>query len=288
MQCFILGSGLHNNKEFLKHTKQYEKNKASFLTIDISRFLSDNFLSLNKALRTIFKFSKQFHIIDTEKEIRLKFIWKKFNTGNNFQKFPDITPIQNRTSFDEDDITYISVHNVLKQNGYKIIAVSYPGAQGDRVVLAEAGTGRRQQRRYIDIISYLPKSHSVLQENKGKFTPASIQSEINELTKYKTDNAYLQSIEKFVIRFDKNAPHIFKIGVGFWANSRFTIEHIQQLEIDKLDYFIFIKSDQTSWKVFCTGKTKLFAKTEGEVELPKVYEVKEQENAQLGLFETEE
>lgn len=274
LQCFVFGSGLYNNAEFLKIIKRYEKSKANNLTIDLSNFLSKSFLVLNKALRTVFKSSKQFHIIDASKSIRLKFIWKKFNTSNDYQKFPNITPIQNRTSFDEDDITYISVHNVLKQNGYKIIAVSYPGAQGDRVVLSEAGTGRRQQRRYIDIISYLPKSHSALQENKGKFMPASIQSEIKELAKYKSDKAYRQSIKKFVTRIDKNAPHIFKIGVGFWADSSFAVEHIQQLEIDIMDYFVYIKSDQTSWKIFSTGQTRLFTRTAGRVDLPFTYELK--------------
>lgn len=288
LKCFILGSGLYGNKMFLKYIREYEKSKSKNIEIDLSDFLSENFHSLNKALRTVFKISKQFHIIDTEDEIRIKFFWKNFKTQNDFEAFPNITPIQNRIEFDEDDITYISVHNVLKQNGYKLIAVSYPGAQGDRVVLAEAGTGRRQQRRYIDIISYLPKSHSALQENKGKFSPASIQSEINELAKYKKDKTYKQTIEKFVERYDEKAPKIFKIGVGFWANSKFTVEHIQKLEIDKLDYFIFIKSDQANWKVFCTGKTKLFSETEGKVELPKVYEVIEgEEKNQLALFASE-
>lgn len=288
LQCFILGSGLYNNKEFLELTKKYKDSKSKNLEIDLSKFLSENFLSLNKALRTVFKFSKGLHVIDTANETRIKFIWKKFKTGNDFAAFPEITPIQNRTLFDEDDITYISVHNVLKQNGYKLIAVSYPGAQGDRVVLAEEGTGRRQQRRYIDIISFLPKSHSALQENKGKYSPASIQGEIKELVKYKTDKAYKQTIEKFVGRFEKAAPHIFKIGVGFWANNKFTIQHIQKLEIDKLDYFIFIKSDQTSWKVFCTGRTKLFSKTNGKVDLPKVFEVVKVNDAQLALFTADE
>src|SRR5208337_1028652 len=103
-------------------------------------------------------------------------------------------PIQKRTHLDEDDVTYISVHNVLRQNGYKIVAVSYPGAQGDRVALAQEGTGRAQPRRYIDIISYLPKSHSALQENKGLFSANSIQSEIEELAKYKTNKKYKTSI----------------------------------------------------------------------------------------------
>jgi hypothetical protein len=253
----------------------------------LSNFLKENFFTLNKALRTIFKFSKHLLITDIKGVTRIKFVWNKFGVANDFSKFPATTPIQNRTVFDEDDITYISVHNVLRQNGYKLIAVSYPGAQGDRVVLAEAGTGRRQQRRYIDIISYLPKSHAALQENKGKFSPVSIQGEIKELAKYKTEKPYKESIEKFISRFDKEAPHVFKIGVGFWANSKFTIRNIQQLEIDKLDYFIFINSDQTYWKVFCTGKTKLFFETEGTVVLPKVYEVKEKIDTQLGLFEAE-
>ncbi len=273
LHCFIFASGLYNNTAFVDFTKKYEKSKADSLTIDLTKFLSENFLSLNKSLRTIFRFSKQFQIIDTNKQIRLKFVWEKFNTKNDFQEFPDITPIHSCTSFDEDEVTYISVHNVLKQNGYKIIAVSYPGAQGDRVVLAKVGTGRRQQRRYIDIISYLPESHSALQENKGEFTPAPIQEEIDELSKYKSEELYKKSIENFVKRFDINAPLVFKIGVGFWANNRFSVERIQQLEIDQLDYFIFIKSDQTSWKVFSTGSMQLFSKTEGMVSLPSRYEV---------------
>ncbi len=288
LHCFLLGSGTIRNVKFVELTKKFIGGKAKAIEIDLSNFLSENFFTLNKALRTVFKFSKQLHITDTEGETRIKFVWKKFSVANDFTKFPAITPIQNRTVFDEDDITYISVHNVLRQNGYKLIAVSYPGAQGDRVVLAEAGTGRRQQRRYIDIISYLPKSHSALQENKGNFSPKSIQGEITELSKYKTDKAYKLSIEKFVSRFEESAPQIFKIGVGFWANSNFTIQNIQELEIDKLDYFIFIKSDQTSWKVFCTGKTKLFTETEGIVSLPKVFEVKQGDDNQLPLFTVEE
>ncbi|MBU1298686.1 MAG: hypothetical protein KKG06_00680 [Bacteroidetes bacterium] len=285
--CFILGSGLYNNKEFNKLVEPLKESKRDVHEIDISTFLSENFNSLNKTLRTVFKFSKEFQIIDTKEDVRVRFIWKKFKIQNEFPTFPGITPVQNRTLFDEDDVTYISVHNVLKQNGYKIIAVSYPGAQGDRVVLAEAGTGRSQQRRYIDIISYLPKSHSALQENKGKFSPTSIQAEIIELSKYKKDKGYKKSIENLFDRFDKQAPKVFKIGVGFWANSKFTVKHIQQITIDSLDYFIYIKANQKDWIVFDTGKSKLFSTTTGKIVLPKVYEVSKFASNQLGFFETE-
>lgn len=286
LHCFLLGSGTIRNEEFQKTISKYIGNKKFALQIDLTKFLTANFYTLNKSLRTVFKFSKQFHIIDTDNKTRVKFIWKTFSTGNDFTSFPAETPIQTRTLFDEDDITYISVHNVLRKNGHKLIAVSYPGAQGDRVVLAEAGTGRRQQRRYIDIVSYLPKSHTVLQENKGKFTPASIQKEIIELSRYKSEKKYKASIEKFVDRFEKEVPHIFKVGVGFWANAKFTIAHIQKLDIAKLDYFIFIQSDQTAWKVFSSGKVNLFTVTEGIVKLPIVFEIKQDntQDNQLDLF----
>ncbi|MBK8980809.1 MAG: hypothetical protein IPM38_00445 [Ignavibacteria bacterium] len=260
LHCFILGSGINKNKNFVELTKKFLGGKAKSINIDLSKFLSKNFITLNKALRTVFKFSKQLHITDTEGEIRIKFFWNKFCVANDFSNFPAITLIQNRTFFDEDDITYISVHNVLRQNGYKLIAVSYPGAQGDRVVLAEAGTGRRQKRRYIDIISFLPKRHIALQENKGKFSSDSIQYEISELSKYKSDKAYKDSIEKFVTRFEKFTPKTFKIGVGFWANSNFTIKHILKLEIDKLDYFIFMKSDQKVGKYSAQVRQNFFQK----------------------------
>jgi hypothetical protein len=286
LHCFSLGSGTIANVKFQTFLQKFKNNSNETVKIDLSTFLNVNFHTLNKSLRTIFKFSKQFHIIDTDGKTRVKFVWQPFSTENNFATFPNVTPIQLRTLLDEDDITYISVHNVLKNNGYKLIAVSYPGAQGDRVVLAEAGTGRRQKRRYIDIVSYLPQKHTVLQENKGKFTPSQIQSEINELAKYKSETTYKISIEKFVDRFEKDVPHIFKVGVGFWANTKFTVTHIQKLNIAQLDYFIFIHSDQTTWKLFSSGKGDLFSITEGKVNLPNVYEVKDvnQNINQLGLF----
>ena len=91
------------------------------------------------------------------------------------------------------------VHNVLKQNDYKIIAVSYPGAQADRVILIAPGTGRKQERRYIDIISYLPNKYTTLQENKGKFSRAQTQNDIDELRKYKNSDNHKNGILALLI-----------------------------------------------------------------------------------------
>jgi hypothetical protein len=133
--------------------------------------LNAHFLELNKALRTIFKYSGSFYIEDNNGNKRVLLKWDKFNGLKEFNKLSETTLIRKLSSLDEDLITYITIHNILIPNGYKIIAASYPGAQADRVILIEPGTGRKQKRKYIDIISYLPnKKVTSMQANKGEYS----------------------------------------------------------------------------------------------------------------------
>lgn len=284
LNCFLYGSGLHSNKYFIEYIDKYLTEINDLIEIDLNEFLTSHYFTLNKALRTVFKFTSQLHIKDNNNQIKVKLHWNRFNNKINYEYLPLITPIRKRRVIDEDDVTYISIHNVFKQSGYKIIAVSYPGAQGDRVILTEAGTGRTQKRSYVDIITYLPDSHTTLQENKGIYTRIQIQKDIEKLGKYKSDKTYIDSLNYFINRFAKGAPQIYKIGVGFWAHSRFNVERIQNLDMEILDYFIFIKADKSSWKIFSSSETKLFTINEGSVELPLAYEVGTDELTQLRLF----
>lgn len=273
LYCFMLGSGLYNNLDFKSIVSKYKENKDNVLEVDISNFLDKNYLLLNKAMRTIFKNSVYFYIVDKNNQTRVILKWGVLNIKETYSESPNITAIKERENFDEDDVTYIGVHNILKQNGYIILAVSYPGAQADRVVLIAPGTGRKQQRRYIDIISYLPKKFSNLQENKGKYSPTEIQKEINELARYKTETEYKNAINSFIDRFDKNAPKLIRIGVGFWANSKFTVSKIKEIDIRKLDYFVYLTSDRKEWYIWSTGKEKMFTKTNGKITIPLTFEV---------------
>ena len=270
-KCFELGCGLYNNSEFRNIVNQFESNQNINLSVDLSDFVTSNYARLNKALRTILRHSNKMLICDKHNTIRVTLSWNQVpndSTENNLQ----ITNIRNRQSFDEDDVTYLSVHNIFRPNTFKIIAVSYPGAQADRVVLVSPGTGRRQQRRYIDIISYLPTRFTALQENKGKYNPSQIQKEITELSKYKNESDNISAMDSFRERYDSEAPDIIKIGVGFWANTGFTVASIQNLDISELDYFIFISSDKTRWQIWNRGEN-LFTISEGVVNIPETYEV---------------
>ena len=278
LYCFMLGSGLYNNKDFQKIVTECKSNKNEVLEINITDFLNSNYLQLSKAMRTIFKNSIYFVVADKNNHHKLKLVWKNFNKNEDYSSLPQKTFIRERTYFDEDDVTYIMLHNVLKKNEFVILAVSYPGAQADRVVLIAPGTGRKQERRYIDIISYLPKKFTNLQENKGKYSPSEIQKEINELTKYKTEREYKDAINSFIDRFDSNAPKVIKIGVGFWANSKFTTSKIKELDIRNLDYFVYLTSDRKEWFIWNTGKDNMFKVTNGKILIPQTYEVVKEEN----------
>ena len=277
LYCFMLGSGLYNNEDFQNLVSKYKSTKDEVIKINISDFLSKHYLSLTKAMRTIFKNSIYLFIVDGDNNVKLNLVWENFKKDGDYSLLPQITCITDRAYFDEDDVTYMMVHNVLKQNDFIILAVSYPGAQADRVVLIAPGTGRKQERRYIDIISYVPKKFTNLQENKGNYSPSEIQKEINELSKYKTERGYIQAIGSFLDRFDTNAPKVIKIGVGFWANSKFTVSKIKELDIRNLDYFVYLTSDRKEWFIWSTGKEKMFKVTNGKISVPQTFEIVKQE-----------
>lgn len=287
LYCFMLGSGLYNNKDFVKIVKGYKSNKTQKIEIDLSEFVKKNFSELNKAIRTILKYSQMFIITDDYQNPRIIFKWSGSRIAKEFGKNPKITAIKNMSSLDEDAVTYITIHNILKPNKFKILAASYPGAQADRVILIEPGTGRRQKRRYVDIITYLPKKDATsLQANKGPFSISAVQEDINELSNYKTNKAYKEALRVFQRRFEpESIKSIIKIGVGFWSNPNFTISRIKDLDLRELDYFVYISPNMKTWKIWSAGKSNMFNVTEGKVNIPQVFEVAERnQNTNLSKF----
>jgi len=273
LYCFMLGSGLSSYSDFKQIVLGHKNNADATIEIDLTSFLKKNYLSLSKPMRTIFKYSTDFCIVDDNNETKVRLFWNGFDRREIYTDLPSVTNIKEKKCFDEDDVTYIMVHNVLKQNDYVVLAVSYPGAQSDRVVLIAPGTGRAQERKYIDIISYLPEKYTNLQENKGIFSPGKIQEDIDKLAKYKTESEYKAAIFEFIDRFDRTAPKIINIGVGFWANSKFTVSKVTELNIRDLDYFVYLTSDRKEWFIWSTGKCDMFNKNNGKIEIPQAFEI---------------
>ena len=94
----------------------------------------------------------------------------------------------------EDIITFASVE-LYKKLQCKLLAVSYPGAQGDRCILTK-GSGRTVLRTYIDIIAYRDKDDKIqvfLEECKDHFSKS--QSDIDKLNNIVSDQDNLNGLK---------------------------------------------------------------------------------------------
>ncbi len=283
LYIFYLGTNLDKIIPFEDFQAYIDIQKNDYIILNISEFIERYWHNLSKPLRTIFKYSKEFHIEDKNGVKRVIFKWDKnilrkvyLNNTNNNKQSINITPIRKLSEIDEDLVTYIVIHHILRPQGYKILAASYPGAQGDRVILVEKVTkgGRRQERKYIDIISF-SKSRNIttLQNNKGKFSVTQINKDIDELVKYKKEKSYKEGLKLFFERFEKDAINsIIKIGVGFWSHKKYNAESLKKIKLDELDYFVLITSDMKKWKVWRCGDIDLLDKYEGEVCIPIIFE----------------
>lgn len=274
LNCFALGSGLYRNEEFMRIVEGYKRDTSSYITLDLTEFIHRNFLKLSKPLKTIFAYSPLFVIEDNADQRRVVFRWQPYPEVQVFANFPETTEIKERTTTTEDDVTYIVVHNILKRNGYRIIAVSYPGAQGDRRILVEPGTGRRQPRKFIDIVSFLPKKVTSLEENIGAYARGDVQDNIDELSLYKKEPAYIEGLKDFQRRYvPESLGTAVKIGVGFWARRSFTTSHIKELDLKDLDYFIYITSDRKRWSIWKNDNENIFSIMSGDVSIPQSYDL---------------
>ena len=277
LYIFYLGSGLYNIIDF-KVLKQYIVHQNNeIVKLNLSHLIKECWNKLNKPLKTIFKFSKQFRIEEKNGKQRVIFNWGERITFDEEYNRKDVTLLRKITEIDEDIVTYVTIHNVLKPQGYKILAASYPGAQGDRVILIAAGSGRRQPRKYIDVIAFsLIKNISTLQSNKGAFSSNAINKEIRELKNYKFSNDYKNGLKSFFERFEPNAINsIIKIGVGFWLNKGYNSKILETLELEDLDYFLFITKDMKKWRVASIGNNvnlNLLDNYEGEISIPTIWE----------------
>lgn len=161
--------------------------------------------------KSIFYLSSKLQLTDKSRNIICNIEWdnsvikKYLNTikTNNYM----LIPIKSLTYDDakEDIITFASVE-LLKKINCNIVAVSYPGAQGDRCILS--GRGRTTLRTYIDIIANKNTDcgeNIYLTECKDNFNKSS--SDVKKL------NSLLKDKNKYndLITFLKKAANINKI-----------------------------------------------------------------------------
>lgn len=133
----------------------------------------------------------------------------------------------------EDIITYASV-KLLEKIGCKILAVSYPDAQGDKAILI--GQGRATKRIYLDIIVAISHSKQIkplkifvlLQENKAKY--ADLKDDENKLLDLK--NNHFDSLEVLLEKLDFThtlSKNDMYLGLGSKCSKKSTLLNVDYI-----------------------------------------------------------
>lgn len=149
--------------------------------------------------KSIFFLSTELQLTDKYRNVICTVKWNK-EPSERFLKsisnvdcgVTDIEPLC-RSAVQEDVITFASVE-LYKRLKYELLAVSYPGAQGDRCVLT--GCGRGALRTYIDIIAYKNSQDGVsvyLEECKECF--ADSREDAVKLKRFKNDEEKINGLK---------------------------------------------------------------------------------------------
>ena len=180
----------------------YLRNASGFSLKSIF-ILSNNIVLTNKERKTLLTIKYNRNVIDEYLEVLNTFTY-------------EITKIRRLKSDDinEDIVTYASAH-LLKAAGMKILAISYPGAQGDRCMLI--GEGRNVDREYIDLIAYSEAKDDTinltLHESKDKLSKSSI--DIRKLNAIISSEDQIASLKKLSYKIINNDfISMINIGIG--------------------------------------------------------------------------
>ena len=175
----------------------------------------------------------------------------------------------------EDEVSYTLVHKILKPNGFNIVSVSYPGAQGSMAVLPHPELGKAQPREYIDVIAMPPAGSNidvVLNESKGMFNLSEIRKDTDKIMLYKTCQTHQEALKETlvvaqVIDDSKEIKNIV-VGVSFGLKSQTRTTW----DADRVDFIMRIV-DRNQWAIgiFNQDLLKLIPTIQGATDFPQVY-----------------
>ena len=209
-------------EDYLKSNDYSGASKCLFL-------LCRRIILTNKDRQTIFR-------IEWNQNITREYI-SRCSTGINYTK----TKLRNLSERDlnEDLITFSSVE-IYKKLGCKLLAVSYPGAQGDRCIL-EDGKGRKNKRIYVDIIAS-KDSLVFLEEAKDRLIKS--KKDIDKLVDMSNKKSEkFKWLKKFIYALDTSIKGNFDINISIAAR-----KPKGSLQIEKgLDYLILFWVEEKSY-----------------------------------------
>ena len=266
----------------------FTKISSSKYTIDDTRLYEFLIKHPSVSTKSIFFLSTKIILTDQDRHKICSIVWNSTPIKQYLNTLyeANYTPLEilslSHSAAKEDIITYASVE-LYKKMQCDLLAVSYPGAQGDRCILS-GGVGRKVLRTYIDIIAY--------QENAG-VTTVYLEECKDEISKSAEDarklNALVADEEKLrglSVLYKKITGHKtrFSLNIGIGAKHSsippaMDVDYIFMFRIDDS----YIKKTVVNYNVAIVN-TKLIKNFEtlvnsdgrliGNFELDKIYVVK--------------
>ncbi len=214
-----------------------------------------NFLRTHPSMssKSIFYLTTELRLTDKNRNIICTIKWNENPISAYMQTIKSdifsplpIHSLSNREA-KEDIVTFASVE-LYKKICCKLVAVSYPGAQGDRCVLT--GTGRKVSRTYIDIIAYQDDNGEVavyLEECKERFS-----SSIRDMEKLNTFIASDEKLQGLSLLFNKTVSieNIDKVFTSVGAKQARTIPHF---DVDYIFMFSLSEDENHSYINYSVG-----------------------------------
>lgn len=276
LQAFVRGSNFFGDRffSFLERKGLLVNSKLKSNDLDITDFLNTVFPSLNKPSLSIFSNSAAFLIQDKNDDTKITLRWTlkhdPFKTLDNV----NVSHLEKLNAVDEDLVTYIVAHNVLKMNDVKLLSLSYPGAQGDRAVLTAPGTGRSQKRTYLDIISCKDGGPLYLTESKGRYSTPKVKDDISKLKKLtNTDRGKAAVLHTLSNIDDSVDTDNILISVAFYSESN----NHDDLYSEGIDFIIRIIPSENKWKIWTKDNDAIFSVNEGVYDINDVYKTKKKD-----------
>ena len=208
-------------------------------TIKNLLFYSDKIMLTNINREEIISIEWNNHLIEAYYGNLRETVWER------------ITPLPIRRCHNrdikEDLITYICMQ-ILRNAGLRILAVSYPSAQGERCVLI--GEGRNVRRKFIDLIAINERDHNfdiILQENKDDLNKTSVRADIQKMENINEN--YLANLIVLINNLTTLEGEVAAVYIGLGGK---IINHVRHTTIDYImliDFSYISNENIIPWSV---------------------------------------
>lgn len=217
---------------------------------DLKYFLLN---SNNQTIKTLLLFAKDIILTDLNRNEIVKITWNNELVGDtisnntlSFNNKPLDLQILKNSLITEDIVTYI-VQYLFRKSNLNIIAVSYPGAQGDRCILSKSG--RKTKRTYIDVIAIENNNSIIL--NEAKKSLKNCANDVKKLMEFISKNSNVEQLIKLVEKISQiqlNSNNNIYSGISGNGN---------KIDYTSLDYYIAINIDDNSeyliWTIYLSN-----------------------------------